>query len=175
VSVVEHLLGYVRGQLASGGSIHGLESHGIAPAILRLSLLGIHLRAAKPSPARTFEIAGEALSEVARLLAVEAELGAGQVVELFREAAGRPKELPEPDLRAARADLSVALDHALDLGRAVLDLAGGEVRADRSLIDSAAGAAGRVLAAAHKAAAFPPDPSSASHPGQASHAAAGRF
>lgn len=172
VNGVEHLLGYVRGQLAGEGMLAAVESHGIAPVVVRLAVLGIHLRRREPSPARTVEVAGEVLADLARLLAAEAELGAGEIVEQFREAVS-PTETQgrRLDLPAARADLSGAIDHTLDLGRAVLDLAAGEMVTARPLIDSAVGAAGRVLAAASKAAVSPSDPSD--HPsGQLPPAAA---
>ncbi len=163
MSRVEHLLGYVRGQLAADRAAGDVPCHGALPVLMALQSLGVHLRRVTPSDRRILDLAGRALADLARVLAAEAELGTEEVIDLFSEAAGEVGE-PRRDLAAAKADLSIALDHAQDLAAVIQDLAAGELPDHRSLIDSAAGAAGCILAAASKAAALPPDPSSASPP-----------
>lgn len=154
VNRVEHLLAYLEGQLASRTSHVGA---GIQPVLARLALLSIHIRERQPSVKRTVGLAAEVLSELACLLAAEAALGTDETVDLFRNAVDRPDQPRSLDLRAARADLSVAMDHAMDLGRAVLDLAAGKLHTERSLIDSAAGVAGGVFDAVLKSTSFDAD------------------
>jgi hypothetical protein len=142
------------------------------PVLLGLQCLGVHLRRRDPVERRVLELAGRALADLARVLATEAELGIEEVLDVFSEAAPAPDDRTR-NLPAAKADLSVALEHAQELAAVIQDLAAGARPDHRSSIDFAAGAAGCLLAAVQKAAAFPPDPSP-SHPAQLPDAAAAR-